>query len=153
MLTTFIRPDAPLYMDIITIYFALLPLLMFFAIRFAVKKEYDKHFKAQLSLFILTLIVVLFFEVSVRLSGGFTLFMKTAHVSYSFMLIFLMVHIAIALATVVTWSALLYGAIKSYKIEGRAISKSHKKIGRYVFVGASITSLMGVIIYYLLFVY
>ena len=149
----FLGTQAPFYLDVITVYFALLPFLMFLSISFAIKKDYNKHFVSQLILFAVTLVVVVVFEVGVRISGGIMEFMKSANISYGFMITFLIVHVSIALASVVVWSALLYGAIKSYRLESTGVSASHKKVGRYVFLGMSISSFMGVAIYYMLFIY
>jgi putative membrane protein len=147
----FLGTSAPFYMDFITVYFAILPVLMFLSITFAMKKKYEKHFMSQLVLFGVTLVVVVIFEVGVRVSDGFVEFMKNAHVSYGFMITFLIVHVSIALASVVLWSALLYGAVKSYKLENNGVSASHKKVGKLVFLGITMASYMGVGVYYLLF--
>ncbi len=149
----FLGTSAPFYMDFITLYFAILPVLMFLSITFAMKKKYEKHFISQLALFAVTLVVVVVFEVGVRVSDGFVEFMKNAHVSYGFMITFLIVHVSIALASVVLWSALLYSAIKSYKLENNGVLASHKKVGKLVFLGITLASYMGVGVYYLLFVY
>ena len=149
----FLGTSAPFYLDAITIYFAILPFLIFYAITFAMKKEFNKHFIAQLSIFVVTLLMVVVFEVGVRISGGFMEFIKSANVSFGFMVTFLIVHVSIALVSVVLWSALLYSAIKSYKLEGKGVSVSHKKVGKLVLLGMSVTSFMGVTIYYLLFMY
>lgn len=149
----FLGTSAPFYLDAITVYFALLPFLLFYSITFAMKQEFSKHFISQLSIFAITLIVVVVFEVGVRISGGFIEFMKNANVSFGFMATFLIIHVTIALASVVLWSALLYGAIKSYKLEENGVSASHKKVGYIVYFGMTISSFMGVVIYYLLFVY
>ncbi len=149
----FLGTSAPFYLDMITVYFALLPFLMFLSISFAIKKDYDKHFVSQLILFVVTLVVVVIFEVGVRISGGIIEFMKTANISYGFMITFLIVHVSIALASVILWSALLYGAVKSYRLEGNGVSTAHAKFGRLVFLGMTVSSFMGVAIYYLLFIY
>ena len=149
----FLGTSAPFYMDFITVYFALLPILMFLSISLAKKKRYDEHFLSQLILFAVTLVVVVIFEVGVRVSDGFLEFMKNAHVSYGFMTAFLVVHVSIALISVVLWSALLYGAVKSYKLENNGVSASHKKVGKFVFLGITIASYMGVGVYYFLFLY
>lgn len=149
----FLGTSAPFYMDFITLYFAILPVLMFLSITFAMKKKYEKHFMSQLILFAVTLVVVVIFEVGVRVSDGFVEFMKNAHVSFGFMITFLIVHVSVALASVVLWSALLYGAVKSYKLENNGVSASHKKVGKLVFLGITVASYMGVGVYYLLFVY
>jgi putative membrane protein len=149
----FLGTTAPFYMDFITVYFALLPFLLYISIRYAVKKEYEKHYVSQLSVFLITLVVVVIFEVGVRISDGFMEFMKHAHVPYGFMVPYLVLHVSIALASVVLWSALIYGAIKSYKLEQNGVSTSHKKVGKWVFTGLTVTSIMGIGVYYLLFIF
>jgi putative membrane protein len=151
--TGFLGTSAPFYMDLVTFYFGILPLLMGSAIFMAVKKRYELHYKMQLSIFILTLLVVGVFEVGVRISGGFSAFMEQSNANATFMLVFLVVHILIALATVVLYSILVYSAIKEFRLKSAPIVKSHKKLGMIVFLGMSITSFMGVTIYYLLFAY
>ncbi|MBA3027110.1 MAG: DUF420 domain-containing protein [Sulfurimonas sp.] len=151
--TGFLGTSAPFYMDLVTLYFAILPLLMGSAIFVAVKKRYELHYKMQLSIFVLTLLVVGVFEVGVRISGGFSAFMEQSNANTTFMIIFLLIHILIALATVVLYSILIYSAIKQFRLKSAPIVKSHKKLGMIVFFGMSITSFMGVMIYYLLFAY
>jgi putative membrane protein len=151
--TGFLGTSAPFYMDLVTFYFGILPLLMGIAIFMAVKKRYELHYKMQLSIFVLTLLVVGVFEVGVRISGGFSAFMEQSNANTTFMIIFLLVHILIALATVVLYSILIYSAIKQFRLNSAPIVQSHKKLGMIVFLGMSITSFMGVMIYYLLFAY
>jgi putative membrane protein len=151
--TGFLGTSAPFYMDLVTLYFAILPLLMGSAIFVAVKKRYELHYKMQLSIFVLTLLIVGVFEVGVRISGGFSAFMEQSNANTTFMIIFLLIHILIALATVVLYSILIYSAIKQFRLKSAPIVKSHKKLGMIVFFGMSITSFMGVMIYYLLFAY
>ncbi|WP_345992849.1 DUF420 domain-containing protein [Sulfurimonas sp. HSL-1716] len=149
----FLGTAAPLYLDIVTLYFAILPFLMFLCISFAIKKKYDRHFICQSILFAVTLVVVAIFEVGMRMSGGIMEFMKTSGVSYGFMMTFLIVHVGIAIVSVVLWSALIYSAVKNYKVEAKGVPASHPRIGRYVFLGMTVSSSMGIVIYYLLFIY
>jgi len=149
----FLGTSAPFYMDLVTLYFALLPLLLGVAISFAVRGLYDTHYRMQLSVFVLTLLMVVVFEVGVRISGGFLAFMEQSQASHDMMVLLLVVHILVALISVVLWSALIYGAIKRNRIEALPMTPSHRKVGYYVFGGMSLTAIMGVSIYYFLFVY
>jgi putative membrane protein len=151
--TGFLGTSAPFYMDLVTFYFGILPLLMGTAIFMAVKKRYELHYKMQLSIFVLTLLVVGVFEVGVRISGGFSAFMEQSNANATFMIIFLLIHILIALATVVLYSILIYSAVKEFRLKSAPVVKSHKKLGILVFLGMSVTSFMGVTIYYFLFAY
>ncbi|MBU1927736.1 DUF420 domain-containing protein [bacterium] len=151
--TGFLGTSAPFYMDLVTFYFGILPLLMGSAIFVAVKKRYELHYKMQLVIFVFTLLVVGVFEVGVRISGGFSAFMEQSNANETFMIIFLLIHILIALATVVLYSILIYSAVKEFRLKSIPIVKSHKKLGMLVYLGMSITSIMGVMIYYFLFAY
>lgn len=151
--TGFLGTSAPFYMDLVTLYFGILPFLMGSAIFMAVKKRYELHYKMQLSIFVLTLIVVGIFEVGVRISGGFSAFMEQSNANMTFMIIFLVIHILIALVAVVLYSILIYSGVKEFRLKSAPIVKSHKKLGMLVFLGMSITSIMGVMIYYFLFAY
>lgn len=149
----FLQTNAPFYMDLVTLYFAMLPFLLLGGIVLAVQKKLELHYRFQLSSFVLTLLMVVVFEVGVRISGGFSEYIKTANVNETFMFLFLVVHILIALVSVVAWSILIYSAVKEFKLGAKPFVKSHKKLGMLVYIGMSITSLMGVMIYYFLFVY
>jgi len=151
--TGFLGTKAPMYMDIITVYFSILPLLMIVAIVMAVKKKFALHYKMQLSIFVVTLIVVAIFEVGVRVSGGFSAFMQESNASYTPMLLFLVVHVIIAIISVVLYTALIYSSTQQYIFKKEKLSVNHKKMGKLVFAGMSITSLMGLFIYYALFIY
>ena len=149
----FLGTNALMYMDIITIYFGLLPVLMGIAIYMAIKKRYKLHYKMQLSIFALTLIVVAIFEVGVRISGGFSAFMEHSNANYSYMLIFLVIHVLVAILSVVLYSTLIYSSTQQYIFKKEPFSINHKKMGQVVFFGMTITSIMGILIYYFLFMY
>ena len=149
----FLGTKAPFFMDFITVYFAILPILVGLSIFAVIKKRYELHYKMQLTTFLITIFVVTIFEVGVRVFGGFSTFMETANINQTFMITLLSVHILIAVTTVIFWSSLIYGTIKHVKIENRSIQKSHKKFGKILFLGIFLTSFLGVLIYFLLFIY
>ncbi len=147
----FFGTNAPMYMDIITLYFTMLPFLMGSAIYMAIKRRYKLHKMMNLSIYIVTLLVVVLFEVGVRFSGGFEVFMKHSNADYTYMIIFLLVHIIVAIISVVLYSIIIYNAVRDMNKESEYIS--HKRLGVIVYIGMSITSIMGALIYYYLFVY
>ncbi len=149
----FLGTKALIYMDIITIYFGLLPFLMASAIYMAIKKRYKLHYKMQLSIFIMTLIVVTLFEVGVRISGGFSAFMQDSNADYYYLLIFLVIHVLIAVLSVVLYTILIYSSTQQYIFNKEPLALNHKKMGQVVFFGMTITSIMGILIYYFLFMY
>ena len=149
----FLGTKALLYMDIITLYFGILPILMASAIYLAIKKKYKLHYKMQLSIFAITLVVVAIFEVGVRVSGGFSAFMEHSNANYTYMLMFLVVHVLVAILSVVLYSTLIYSSTQQYIFKKEPFAPNHKKMGQVVFFGMTLTSIMGILIYYFLFMY
>lgn len=151
----FLGTKAPMYIDFVTIYFALLPLLLGYSIYYAIKKEYYKHFFSQAVILGLTLFVVVVFEIGLRVSGGFLEYSQSSSISYTFMLTFLIIHIIIAIASVSGWLYLFISSFLSYKKNKykTITSSNHKKIGKSIFISLTISSLMGICIYVFLFIY
>lgn len=149
----FFGTKAPFYMDLATLFFIVLPFLLFFSIRFAIKKEYKKHFISQSIILALTLIIVVIFEIGVRLSGGFMEYSKSSFVEFEYLLTFLIVHIFIAIITISLWIYLYIISVKKYKKNTLGeFSSKHKKLGKISFFLISLTSLMGSMMYIFLFV-
>ena len=148
----FLGTSAPLYMDIATIYFAILPFLLAFSIFYAVKKEYKKHFISQAIILSFTLYIVILFEIGLRISGGFMEYSKYSNVSFDFMLIFLVIHIFIAIAAIAGWIFLFISSFKQYK-RNELNGMKHKKIGKGIFAALTLTSIMGTCMYLFLFVF
>ncbi len=149
----FMGTRAPLYLDIVGVFFFLLPFMLFFSIRCAVKGEIKKHFISQVVIFVLTLVFVVVFETGMRLAGGFQEYMKSSPVSYSFFITFLIIHVLVAIATFNLWSYQLITSVKAYRkgtLTGEVAAK-HKKLARILVLGIFITILQGIGIYYFLF--
>jgi len=150
----FFGTRAPMYLDVVGVYFMLLPLLMFISIRFAIKGEIKKHINSQLAIFVGTLIMVVVFEVGMRLAGGYTEYIKDSTVSHSYFITFLIIHIIVAILTVNLWSYQIISSMKMYKngeLKGNNALR-HKKLAKILLVGLFITLVQGTSIYYFLFV-
>ena len=151
----FLGTSAPLFMDMVTLIVALLPLLVYGAIILARKKMYILHTIVQNFLFIFAVIVVAYFELGVRVGGGFDAFMKGSDVPYTYALIVLIVHILIAIVMLFYWSVTVITGnihfIKGY-IPG-VYSKRHKMMAIKTFLGIIFTSFTGIWVYLLLFVF
>jgi len=143
----FLGTRAPFFMDFVTLIVALLPLLMMFIISLAINKKYKAHAFGQIALFIVSVIVLTYFEMGVRMGGGFKTFMEGSSVSHDYALIILIIHIIISTITLFVWGFTLLRA-KTHLNDG-----THKKNGRRTFVGVVLTSLSGIWVYLLLFVY
>ncbi len=147
----FLGTKALMYMDIVTIYFGLLPFLLAFSIYQAIRGNIKLHYQSQFVILAVTIVMVLIFEIGVRLSGGFVEYAKQSPLSYDFLLIFLVIHILIALFAVGGWIYLLISTYKSYQNGVLENKEKHHKIGKWIFTSLTITSVMGCSIYLFLF--
>ncbi len=150
----FLGTKAPFFMDFVTLVVALLPLLVGLAIYFAKRKDYTLHALVQTLIFVVSIIVVGYFEYGVRLGGGYEAFVKNTHVSHNYLFVVLMVHIFISVVTLGLWASTLIRARKDYEngLPG-PYSRTHRKAGFRTFIGITLTSLTGIWVYLLLFVY
>ena len=143
----FLGTRAPFFMDLVTLIVAFLPLLIAGAIALARAKKYKLHALAQILIFAVSVIVLVYFEVGVRVGGGFDNFMDGSSVSYGYAFLVLMLHIARAIVTLVVWFITLVRAKKFLALG------VHKKLGRISFIGIILTSLSSMWVYMILFVY
>jgi len=151
----FLGTKAPFFMDFVTLIVALLPLLVGVAIAFAQHRKYNLHAKVQMAILIVSVIVVSYFEYGVRLGGGYETFVKHTHVSHHYLFSVLVVHILIAVLTLGFWVSTVFRALSDARQGGLPgnYSKSHKKSGIRTFIGIVLTSLTGIWVYLLLFVF
>ncbi len=143
----FFGTRAPLFMDEVTLVVALLPVLLYAAIKLAYHKHYKAHAYMQLFLYIFSFIVVFYFEYGIRLAGGFEAFAKDSSIKHSYLFAVLVLHIAIAFSTTLFWSFTLFTARKQVRL------RRHKRDGLITFIGVTLTSLTGIWVYLLLFLY
>ena len=152
----FLGTRAPFFMDFVTLIVALLPLLVGIAISFARKQKYELHSIVQTLIFVISVIVVGYFEYGVRLGGGYEAFVQNTHVSHDYLFVILMIHIVISVITLGIWASTIFHARKDSKRGGilpGSHSLSHKKAGIRAFIGIVLTSLTGIWVYLLLFVF
>lgn len=147
----FLGTRALMYMDIVTLYFAILPFLLAFSIYQAIRGNIKLHYQSQFIILAITIVMVLIFEIGVRLTGGFVEYAKQSPLSYDFLLLFLVVHIFIALMAVGGWIYLIISTYKSYQNGILEHSEKHRKMGRWIFSALTLTSIMGCSIYLFLF--
>jgi len=151
----FLGTRAPFFMDFVTLIVAFLPFLVLIAIGMAKRKSYKLHAFTQTLIFIVSFIVVGYFEYGVRLGGGFKNFMEESHTPYNYALWVLIIHIIIATLSLIYWIRTLlraYKANKNSELPGHS-SLSHRKEGLYTFIGIFLTGFTGIWVYLLLFVY
>jgi len=151
----FLGTSAPLFMDMVTLIVAILPLLVYGAILLARKRMFKAHMIFQNIIFIFSIIVVGYFELGVRVGGGFDAFMSESNTSYTYALVVLILHIIIAVLMLYLWTRTIISGNYNFRnssLPGRA-SNAHKLLAVKTFVSIIFTSFSGVWVYILLFVY
>lgn len=148
----FLGTRALFFMDMVTLYFAILPFLLGLSIRQAVIGNITLHFRSQIAILFLTIVMVIIFELGVRISGGFIEYIKFSSISYDFFIMYLAVHIFVALMSVGGWIYLIITSYKTYTKLGREGMKQHRRMGKWIFASLTLTALMGCSIYLFLFV-
>jgi putative membrane protein len=143
----FLGTRAPLFMDIVSLIVAFLPFLMLGIIALAKQKKYKLHTLLQGILYAISVLVITFFEIGVRLVGGFKSFMEGSSVGHDDAFIVLIFHIMISVITLIIWTTTLLTAKKQLQL------KKHKRAGWMTFIGVTLTTLTGGWVYFILFVY
>ncbi len=152
----FLGTRAPFFMDMVTLIVALLPLLVGVALLFARRGYPSVHAWLQAIIFAVSLLVVGYFEYGVRLGGGYEAFAQHSQVSHHYLVVVLILHILIAVVTLGVWGSTLLHALKEYRRGGilpGVGSAVHRRAGLRAFVAIVLTSLTGIWVYLLLFVY
>lgn len=153
--TGFLGTRAPYFMDFVFIIVALLPFLVLAAIVMARVKSYKLHALSQSVIFVISVIVVSYFEYGVRVGGGFEKFMEGSNTSHNYALYVLIFHIIIAIFTIIIWAKTIWSARKAEKkgtLPGSS-SLAHKRAGQLTFFAIFMTSFTGIWVYVLLFIY
>ena len=150
----FLGTRAPMFMDIIVIIVALLPFLISLNIWFAVKKMFEVHRILQTILFLITIVVLVYFEYGMQSAGGFEFYIKESSIDATLAFYFLIFHIIIAFIMLIMWFSLLKFAGADHK--RRALpgmySREHKKSGKRLAFAILLTSITGIIVYWILFI-
>jgi putative membrane protein len=151
----FMGTRAPFFMDFVTLIVVFLPLIVFASILLARKKKYVLHAITQNIIFVAAVIVLGYFELGVRVGGGFDAFMQGSGVSQTYASIVLVMHIIIAVVMLFYWIMTVLNANLQYKrglIPGTK-SRHHKLLAAKTFIAIIFTSFSGIWVYLLLFVY
>jgi len=145
--------NAPKYMTIFSIFSSSLPFFLYLSIYQAKKKNIKIHFISQSILLGLTLLFVIYFEIMVRMYGGFLEFSDNSLVPYSFLIAYLFLHIIIASSSLGGWIYLYISSLKAYlkKDEVYFHSHKHKRIGIAIFMALTVNSIMGLLLHVFLF--
>ncbi|MEM9191015.1 MAG: DUF420 domain-containing protein [Myxococcota bacterium] len=148
---------ATLLVDLVIIIFVVMPVALVIAIWWAKLGNHDRHRLAQGILFLTMTVAVTLLEVDIRMQGGTeALAGRAVSVDVSAVRALLLIHIGVATITWVGWLVLLatshrrYCGKRSPALPG-AFSRSHRRMGRWVFAGVTFTSVTGAGLYVLAF--
>ena len=151
----FLGTRAQFFMDVVTVIVAILPFLVSGSIYLAKMKMFRLHALTQNIIFIVSVIVVGYFEYGVRVAGGFNFFVTESGVSHTYASIVMILHISIAVFTFLQWTFTIIRA--NYQFAKKEIpgykSRDHIKFAIRTYLGIIATSFSGIWVYVLLFVY
>jgi hypothetical protein len=149
----FISEKAPLFMDIVSLYFFILPLILIYIHIFLLKKEYFLYLKIQIGLFISTMIIISIFEICIILESGFSNFLNTDSITYLYFIYLLIFHIIVAILAIIGWIIMLIKNYDLYQKYNNKILYNFKYINFYriLLTLLILTSYSGNIMYIILF--
>ena len=153
----FLGTDASLMLDVVVSSLVLvLPTLIFSIYLAHWRKNYPLHKRVQLTLGIVLLIVVVLFEIDIRMQGGFWELAKNSpYFDTTFLWFFLyFVHIPFSVSTVVLWTITFWTALRNFPKPPAPgeFSPIHKRLAWTsvtLMVGTVVTGLM---VYYFGFI-
>jgi len=151
----FLGTRAPFFMDFVTLIVAFLPIIVMASILLARRGHYKLHALSQNIIFVAAVIVLGYFELGVRVGGGFDAFMQGSGVSHTYASIVLVMHIIIAVVMLFYWIRTVLNANLQFRkglIPG-VKSREHKMLAAKTFMAIIFTSFSGIWVYLLLFVY
>lgn len=148
----FLGTRADVLMDVAIIVFTALPFVLIFGIRYARHRHFMKHRRFQTAAALLVLLLLVLFELDIRLCGGSQAFISKSSFSAGFVRTFLICHVAIALLTGASWLALIVRSRARFlgSLPG-TFSARHRWWGWLTFVGVCLLSSSGFALYMLLF--
>ncbi len=117
------------------------------------QRKYELHKKIQIVLAAVLLVVITFFELEIRLYGWRHLAEPSPYFE-TYLYPILIVHLIIAVSTVVLWGITIVGAFKNYStpLRPNAYSPKHKILGKAAAIAMFLTAVTGWILYYCAFV-
>jgi putative membrane protein len=150
----FLGTRADLVIDLVVVLFAVLPFALMATIRLASKRRFQTHRTLQILLFSCAFLVTLALEVDLRMTD--LLVITKQRPMYGSMLtktIFL-VHVVIAVLTFLSWLTLLLRSKRRFRqnLPGE-FSRQHRLWGQIVLVGVTLTSITGITLYVVVFVF
>jgi putative membrane protein len=148
----FISDRSDVLMDTLLVFFVGMPFLVLGSIRLARQGKLRSHRKAQTATFAVVMLAFILFELDMRLSGLGAAGVAGSSVPRTFLLLYMAVHILIAVATCAAWVPLVIASWRRFdrRLPG-TFSARHKIWGKAVFAGVCLCASTGAGFYYMLF--
>lgn len=136
----FLSDKAPLFMDIVSLFFFILPFLLLGAFQY-IKKDKIKHFFiSQYLIIFFTMLMIALFEVGIILNDSFLKYLDDT-ISFSTFVLLLLFHIVVAIVSFIGWIILMINQ-----------AKFNKEYVKLLFISITITAYSGNFMYLILFV-
>lgn len=150
----FLGTRADLLTDLITVGYGVIPLVLYLSALRARRGEYRLHRAVQTSCLAALTVILVLFEVNIRLRGGSqALFASSSFAATPLLRTILLVHLAIAVSTYLAWVGLTVVSWRRFasSLPG-TFSGVHRTVGRWVIGGNVATAITGVLLYVVGFV-
>lgn len=148
----FLGTRASLMLDVIVCSLVLVvPTILYSLYLVRYRKNYELHRKIQIALVSVLVLVVILFEVDMRLQGGFWELAKdSSYVDTVFLRNLLYVHLFFSISNAVLWPVTLLTAIKYFPrpASPAAFSPKHKLLARVAVADMAATVVTGLMVYY-----
>lgn len=148
----FLGTPASLMLDVVVCSLALVvPALLWSVYLARIGRNYALHKRVQLVLGVVLLIVVVLFEVDMRMQGGFWEMAKeSAYYQTAFLRNLLGVHLFFSVSTVILWAITYVTALQSFPSPPRpnAFSQKHRVMAWVAVVDMVATVVTGLMVYY-----
>jgi putative membrane protein len=150
----FLGTRADLLTDVITVGYGVIPLVLYLSALRARRGEYRLHRAVQCACLAALTVILVLFEVNIRLRGGSqALFVSSSFAETPLLRATLLVHLAIAVSTYLAWVGLTVVSWRRFErsLPG-AFGATHRIIGKGVIAGNVATAITGVWLYVVGFV-
>lgn len=152
MASGFLGTPASIMMDVVVCSLVLVvPALLWSVYLARFRRQFALHKQVQLVLGVVLLIVVVLFEVDIRLHGGFwEMAQESAYYQTAFLRNLLSVHLFFSISTVFIWAVTYATALKSFPSPPRpgSFSPKHKVMAWISVVDMVATVVTGLMVYY-----
>ncbi|CAA6803353.1 MAG: Unknown protein [uncultured Campylobacterales bacterium] len=128
----------------------ILPFALVFSFKLARKKKYLLHKYTQIGLFVVATLAVILLEVDIRFFHLNDAIEVSKYYGTTYLLVLFVIHLVFAFSSYILW---IYMLIKSSKQYPKKFNFNHKLYGMILFFDLLMTSVTGIWLYVLLFIY